>query len=66
MRLAGFAGALLLAACGSAPDDTIEPIPQASPKSANVLMSEAEHAAGNAQGRMGAEAVTINSVEAKR
>jgi len=66
VRSAVLAGALLLAACGSARDDTIEPVPQASPESARALMNEAEQAAGNAQGRMDAEAITNNRVEAKQ
>jgi len=47
---------LFLAGCGSASDDSIEPVPEASGGSANDLMRAAEEAAGNAQGRMSAEA----------
>ncbi|MCW3797432.1 hypothetical protein OMW55_06395 [Sphingomonas sp. BN140010] len=65
MRLALVLAILLLAGCGRASDDTIEPVPQANPESANALMSAAEQAAGNAQARMGADAATNNSVEAK-
>lgn len=66
MRMALILGALLVGACNSNQDDTIDPVPPASPESANALMSEAERAAGNAQARMGADAATNNSVEAKR
>jgi len=57
---------LLLAGCGSGRDDTIEPVPQASPESANALMTQAEQAAGNAQARMGAQPATNTRVEAKQ
>ena len=66
MRIAAGLAALLLAGCGPSPDDSIEPVPQANPESANALMTAAEQAAGNAQARMGADAATNNSVEAKR
>ena len=47
---------LLLAGCGSGGNDSIEPVPEASSGGANDLMRAADQAAGNAQGRMSAEA----------
>jgi len=67
VRFAAALGALLLAGCGSGGSDPIEPVPAATPDSADALMTEAERAAGNAQGRMGADTGSWNdSVEARR
>ena len=66
MRAAVLVGALLVAGCGSNGDDTVEPVPQASPERAGALMTEAEHAAGNAEDRMSADAPSNNSVEARQ
>ena len=57
---------LLLGGCGPDPDDAVDPVPRASPEASSKLMSEAERAAGNAQGRMNAEATTTNQVETTR
>jgi hypothetical protein len=56
----------LLGGCGADPGDTVDPVPRASPEASNKLMAEAERAAGNAQGRMNAEAQTNNQVEKAR
>ena len=65
-RLAAAVIALLLGGCGPDPDDAVDPVPRASPDASNKLMAEAERAAGNAQGRMNAEAQTNNQVEKSR
>jgi len=62
IRAAVMSAALLLTACGSGNQETIEPVPRESSASSNELMQAAEQAAGNADAPTSAEAGSDNPI----
>nr|WP_294170376.1 hypothetical protein [uncultured Sphingomonas sp.] len=64
MALLGFLPALL-AACGSPPDEAVEPAPDPGAGSSNGLMAEAVRAADNAEERAGTQPLNDAQGEAK-